>query len=116
MALSWPAPFVLQSATNLAGPYADVPGASSPWSTSFSQAKQSFFRLRSQPFRLASTGSSAGQFRLDCPGIPGCNFVIQASTNLATWMNLQTNSSPFVFTDTQTSQYYRRFYRAVLAH
>jgi hypothetical protein len=65
---------------------------------------------------LLNAGLLAGQFQLNCPGVAGCNFVIQASTNLKTWVNLQTNTSPFSFVDTNAWQYPRRFYRAMLAH
>jgi hypothetical protein len=114
--LTWPAPFILQSALNVTGPYADVPGVTSPCWINMSLNKQSFFRLRSQPIQLLNVGLVAGQFQLNCPGVAGCNFVIQASTDLITWVNLQTNTSPFTFVDTNAWQYPRRFYRAVLAH
>ncbi len=47
-------------------------------------------------------------------GISGYSFVIQSSTDLVNWVSLQTNSSPFTFTDTNAASYPRRFYRAVL--
>jgi hypothetical protein len=40
--------------------------------------------------------------------------VIESSTDLVNWVSLQTNSSPFTFTDTSAASYPRRFYRAVL--
>jgi hypothetical protein len=48
-------------------------------------------------------------------GIPGYNYVVECSTDLMNWQSLQTNSSPFVFTDTNAANYPLRFYRAVLA-
>jgi hypothetical protein len=47
--LTWSGPFVLQSASNPAGPYADVPGASSPWLVDPAANSMRFFRLRSEP-------------------------------------------------------------------
>jgi hypothetical protein len=47
--------------------------------------------------------------------IPGWNFIIEYSTDLENWQPLQTNSSPFTFTDTNAANYPLRFYRAVLA-
>jgi len=44
--LSWTGSFTLQSATNVTGPYADVPGSSSPYTNSFNSASRLFFRLR----------------------------------------------------------------------
>jgi hypothetical protein len=48
-------------------------------------------------------------------GPSGSNVVIQASTDLKTWIPLQTNqlgSGPFHFSDPQSSTNTRRFYRA----
>ena len=45
LVLSWPAGCVLQSATNVAGPYADITGAVSPCTNALSEP-QRFFRLR----------------------------------------------------------------------
>lgn len=44
--LGWSGAFILQSATNVVGPYVDVTGATSPHTNSTSSAAQSFFRLR----------------------------------------------------------------------
>jgi hypothetical protein len=59
--------------------------------------------------------SADGQWSIGGPGVPGCNFILQASTNLINWVNLATNPSPFAVVDTDAGQYPRRFYRAVLA-
>jgi len=45
LVLAWPAGFVLQSSTNVAGPFSDVPNASSPHTNVFAGAAR-FFRLR----------------------------------------------------------------------
>jgi hypothetical protein len=45
LTLQWPANFVLQSATNVSGPYQDVSGAPNPYTNSFTNAQQ-FYRLR----------------------------------------------------------------------
>jgi hypothetical protein len=47
-------------------------------------------------------------------GLPGTNYVLQASTNLQSWMSLVTNVSPFQYTDTNQIACRRRFYRAKL--
>jgi len=46
-------------------------------------------------------------------GLPGWSFIIESSTDLENWQPLQTNSSPFSFTDTNAARYPLRFYRAV---
>jgi HYR domain len=113
--LDWPAGFILQSATNSAGPYADVLGAASPYTYSVTAGPLQFFRLRAQPFKLAQTRLPGGPVSISGPGIPGCNFIIQASTNLHDWVNLATNTSPLSALDAHAAEYPVRFYRAVLA-
>jgi len=49
LTLTWPGSFVLQAAPKPAGPYADIPGATSPYSYNTQTNAQQFFRLRSQP-------------------------------------------------------------------
>lgn len=45
LVFTWPGNFQLLSATNVAGPYATVSGATSPWTNYFTQPQQ-FFRLQ----------------------------------------------------------------------
>lgn len=113
--LKWPGPFVLQSSSNLTGPYADLSSAISPYFAATTNA-QRFYRLRSVPVGLTATNLKNGGFSVGGPGISGCNFIIESSTNLINWQPLATNPSPFSFTDTNSSHYPWRFYRAVLAH
>ncbi len=40
-------------------------------------------------------------------------FRFQASTTLTNWTSIQTNTSPFTFTDTLATNYPYRFYRAI---
>jgi hypothetical protein len=46
LAWQWKNNFVLQTATNVSGPYQDVPGAPNPYTNSFSSGPRQFFRLR----------------------------------------------------------------------
>jgi hypothetical protein len=46
LVLQWKNNFVLQSATNIAGPYRDVIGASNPYTNGINISPQHFFRLR----------------------------------------------------------------------
>jgi hypothetical protein len=46
-------------------------------------------------------------------GVPGLNYAVQASTNLIDWVPLVTNTSPFIFTDTNTSGNPQQFYRSI---
>jgi hypothetical protein len=69
---------------------------------------------------LAQQGGTLGTnnnvaFTLNVGGaaIPGWNFIVEASSNLLNWQPLQTNSSPFIFIDTNAASLPLRFYRAV---
>jgi len=44
--------------------------------------------------------SSANGFMLGLNGVPGTNYIVEASTNLFHWIPLVTNASPFQFVDT----------------
>ena len=114
--LSWPGPFVLQAAGKVGGPYLDIAAAGSPYLESTTTNGQRYYRLRSVPFTLTGTNAGSAGFSLAGAGIPGFNFVVEVSTNLVTWQPLQTNASPFTFTDTNASNHPLRFYRAMLAH
>jgi hypothetical protein len=62
---------------------------------------------------LTSPASANGQFNFDVSGVPGWSYVVQASTNLVDWENVQTNTAPFTFTDVDASKYSHCYYRAV---
>jgi hypothetical protein len=115
LTLTWPSPFILQSAPNPLGPYTDVAGATSPYTPNTRTVAQSYFRLRSVPFAPALSYPHGAQPTLSITGIPGFNFVIQASTNLTDWVNLQTNTAPCTFVDSNAWQYPMRLYRVVPA-
>ena len=58
----------------------------------------------------------SNSFHLSIRALPGDVLVIEASSNLVTWIALQTNSvtdlSPIVFFDAESSNFPARFYRA----
>jgi hypothetical protein len=55
------------------------------------------------------------QFQFRVAGTSGQNYTLQGSTNLTTWNPLLTNSATlYDYTDTNASQFSRRFYRAIL--
>ena len=109
--LTWPAPFTLQAASSPTGVYADVPGASSPYLDAAVGNAQRFFRLRAQPFALRMTSNGAGQRGVEITGVPGLNFILQGSTNLVDWANLQTNTAPSSFIDLDAANLPGRYYR-----
>jgi len=77
-------------------------------------APQVFFRLRaSTAGSVFAPTVSAGQFTMSVSGLPGYKYIVQASTNLTSWIPLVTNPAPFVFTESNTDAYPRRFYRTV---
>jgi hypothetical protein len=66
----------------------------------------------------AAFGFTDGVFGFDVSGPSGSNVVIQASTDLQTWIPLQTNllgSGPLYFSDPHSTTNVQRFYRAQLS-
>jgi hypothetical protein len=115
MILTWPPPFVLQWATDAAGPYTDVPGATSPYFHSYASGPMRFFRLRPEVLKLNYNRHTDGKFEVSGNAVPGCSFVLQASTNFVNWVNLQTNATSFTIVDEQAPLFRYRFYRGILA-
>jgi len=62
---------------------------------------------------IGNASYSAGQFQFNVTGVPDFTYAVQASTNLVNWTSLETNSSPFVSTDTNSISYPIRFYRVL---
>lgn len=62
---------------------------------------------------MSAPHASAGQFSFTVSGTSGSKYAVEASTNLVNWVPLQTNTSPFSFTDANAHQFTRRFYRTV---
>ena len=111
--LTWDGLFTLQSATNPAGPFADIPGVVSPHFYLTSNGPLRFFRLKSEPFALAISNQPGAGMTLSGAGISGYNFILLGSTNLINWSPVATNISPISFTETNALP--MRFYRAVMA-
>ena len=82
--------------------HVDLAQAQSVTAATFSQAA-----LLSAP---TITGDPVFQFKVI--GVPGYSYVIQASTNMTDWVSVQTNVCPFVFEDTNSTNYPARYYRA----
>jgi hypothetical protein len=57
--------------------------------------------------------SGGNQVQFDVTGVSGFNYAVLASTNLADWVPLLTNTAPFTFTDTNAAGLQQRFYRSV---
>ena len=55
---------------------------------------------------------AAGQFQCLVSGPSNLTYVVQASTNFTAWEPLATNRVPFVFKDSQASNFTKRFYQA----
>lgn len=62
---------------------------------------------------LSQAGFANGQFGFNVSGVAGTQYVVLASTNLITWVPVQTNTAPFAFTDTNPGRFAQRFYRSV---
>ena len=66
------------------------------------------------PPQLSGVGVG-GKFQLSVTNVTGRSVIIQASTNLINWASIYTNANttPFTFTNTSTTGYPYRFYRAL---
>lgn len=61
---------------------------------------------------LSAATLAAGQFSFNLAGVPGYQYVIQASSDLVNWLPMQTNTAPFVFTLTNTFSPSQQYFRA----
>ncbi len=52
-----------------------------------------------------------GQFSFDVTGAPNYQCIVQISTNLVDWVSVETNLTPFIFTDYNAGEFGQRFYR-----
>ena len=68
------------------------------------------------PPLLDSLSISNNQFGFALLGTSGSNYVLQASTNLASsnWVSLKTNPAPFSFAETNVMAFPQRFYRGLI--
>jgi hypothetical protein len=62
---------------------------------------------------LASAGLANSHYTLAVLTVPGCRYIVQASTDFVNWVPVQTNTAPFTYVDTQAGQFSQRFYRSV---
>jgi hypothetical protein len=56
--------------------------------------------------------AAKGVYQFNVAGAAGSNYVIASSTNLSDWLRLETNTSPFTYTDTNAAKVPLQFYRA----
>ena len=86
-----------------------------------SQYNQRFFRAyysaaldaAVSPATLTSVTQINGQFSFTLSGVAGCQYALEASTNLVDWVEVATNLSSFTFTATNMAQFPQQFFRAV---
>jgi autotransporter-associated beta strand protein len=76
-----------------------------------SRSAQVTVTVSAPPTLCGTACSTNGQFQFNVAGVAGCQYSILSSTDLVNWTPLQTNSSPFTFTDA-TAGVPSRFYRA----
>jgi|GEM_PF-4611845 len=57
--------------------------------------------------------STSNLFQMTVSGVPTLKYAIEASTNLADWIPVTTNISPYLFSDTNAVLSPQQFYRAV---
>lgn len=114
--------YVVQSSTNLANWISVATNAAPFYFTdpNATQTPHSFYRTfylpsSSDPSAFAATliptmNLGAG-FVFRVSGIPGYQYIVQSSTNLANWVSVATNTAPFTFTAPNAGQLQQCFYR-----
>jgi uncharacterized repeat protein (TIGR01451 family) len=100
-----------QNAVNFASVSADTPDQNPADATA-----SAIFNVVQAPQSpgLSSLGFANGKFLLTVSGNSAYPVVIQASTNLISWVSISTNTPPVTFTDTVSSPFPYRFYRALV--
>jgi len=94
-----------------AGGYFRAAGISSAYDISHWNSQTNF----DLPQLVTPAWPGPGQFQTRLFGVAGLTNIIQASTDLASWTAIFTNSAGvYEFTDTNAIEYPHRFYRAVL--
>ncbi|HEX4646400.1 MAG TPA: immunoglobulin domain-containing protein, partial [Verrucomicrobiae bacterium] len=76
----------------------------------------SSLRMDSCSVGAAGGGTSGNCFQLRVVGVANSNYVIQASADMVNWVPIATNAPPtglWNFTDGQSTNFTRRFYRTV---
>lgn len=76
----------------------------------------SALRLDSCSVGTSGGGASGDCFQMRLVGVAGSNYVLQASTDMVNWTPIATNAPAtglWNFTDVQSTNFVRRFYRAV---
>jgi uncharacterized repeat protein (TIGR01451 family) len=64
------------------------------------------------PPQVSAISVGGGTFQLTVASPTTSTVIIQASTNLVNWVNIYTNTPPFIFSDSISTNYHDRFYRA----
>ena len=65
------------------------------------------------PLVLGRPALSGRRFSFAVSGVAGSKYAVETSVNLVTWVRTVTNRAPFTFTETNVSQFGKRFFRAV---
>ena len=66
------------------------------------------------PASLNGAGrTGAGHFSFVVSGVPGAQYVVQASTDLVNWVTIQTNAAASTFVDPSAATMGQRFYRTL---
>lgn len=111
--------YIIESSTNLVN-WVPVATNAAPFNflDATATAPQQFYRAVGAAVTVPAPGvltaaakTAAKQFSFTVSGSSNAQYVVEASTDLKTWVPLQTNAVPFVFVDTNANLP-QRFYRA----
>ena len=74
-------------------------------------SNEAIYEVPSAAATLMALPGSAGGFSFIVSGVSGYQYVVQASTNLTDWFCVQTNTAPFIFTETNVTKFQRCIFR-----
>jgi hypothetical protein len=93
-----------------AGSFAGTTNTAFGYSEDADRKSVRFLTLNTPPWLMGTLLTNRFVLRLE--GVPGTNYVIEASTDYLNWTTLATNASPFQLTN--TTELSRRYYRGRL--
>lgn len=83
------------------------------WSGSVTSALASLIVYTNAAATLTPPILLTNGLQFSITGVTGLNYIVQSSTNLADWVSLATNQTPFTFLDTNAPGFPQQFYRVI---
>ena len=103
---------VVGTIINSAIVHADTPDANAD--NNYASVAANVVASLSPPLVSNISVGAGGAFHLTISSPTSSSVIVQASTNLVNWVNVYTSTPPFTYTDSSSTNYHDRFYRALI--